>query len=73
MSPTCWKIQTPDSLTNFIQEIIDNASTAKWTKKDANKHGQKKPENSFVSTNNIIKEYQTKKLKQIHFIDIDET
>lgn len=61
-------------LTNFIQEIIDNASTRKVKIKGGYKLGlSKSRENSFVSTNSIIKEYQTKKLKkQIHFIDIDE-
>jgi len=62
-------------LTNFIQEIIDNPSTRKVKIKGGWKIGiSKSRTNSFISTNNIIKEYQTKKIKkQIHFIDIDET
>jgi integrase len=62
-------------LTNYIQDIIDNASTRKVKVKGGYKLGiSKSRENSFESTKNIIKEYQTKKIKkQVHFIDIDET
>ncbi|MFT5253831.1 MAG: hypothetical protein ACI87N_002883, partial [Flavobacteriales bacterium] len=60
-------------LTNYIQDIIDNASTRKIKVKGGYKLGlSKSRENSFDSTNNIIKEYQTKTKKQIHFIDINE-
>jgi integrase len=60
-------------LTNYIQDIIDNASTRKVKVKGGYKLGlSKSRENSFDSTNNIIKEYQTKTKKQIHFIDINE-
>lgn len=60
-------------LTNYIQEIIDNASTRKVKVKGGHKLGiSKSRENSFESTKNILKEYQTKTKKQIHFTDIDE-
>jgi integrase len=60
-------------LTNYIQDIIDNASTRKVKIKGGYKIGiSKSRENSFESTKNILKEYQTKIKKQIHFIDIDE-
>jgi integrase len=61
-------------LTNFLQDLIDNSSTRKVKIKGGYKLGlSKSRENSFVSTNNIIKEYQKKIKKQIHFIDINET
>lgn len=73
----CFKrIEKTDTglLTNYIQEIIDNSSTRKVKVKGGYKLGlSKSRENSFVSTNNIIKEYQKKIKKQIRFIDIDET
>ena len=59
---------------NYIQEIIDNSSTRKVKIKGGYKLGlSKSRENSFISTKNIISEYQTKIKKQIHFIDINET
>ena len=71
------RVEKTDSgiLTNYIQDIIDNASTRKVKIKGGYKIGiSKSRENSFASTKNILKEYQTKKIKkQIHFIDIDET
>ena len=61
-------------IVNYIQEIIDNASTRKVKIKGGYKLGlSKSRENSFISTKNIISEYQTKTKKQIHFIDINET
>jgi integrase len=62
-------------LTNYIQDIIDNASTRKVKVKGGYKLGiSKSRQNSFESTKNIIREYQAKKFKkQVHFIDIDET
>jgi integrase len=61
-------------LINYIQNLIDNASTRKVKIKGGYKIGiSKSRKNSFESTKNILKEYQTKKTKkQTHFIDIDE-
>ena len=60
-------------LTNYFQEIIDNATTRKVKVPGGYKLGlSKSRENSFLSTKNVLKEYQTKLKKQIHFIDIDE-
>lgn len=60
-------------IVNYIQEIIDNASTRKVKIKGGYKLGlSKSRENSFISTKSIISEYQTKTKKQIHFIDINE-
>lgn len=61
-------------IVNYIQDIIDNASTRKVKIKGGYKLGlSKSRENSFISTKSIISEYQTKTKKQIHFIDINET
>ena len=61
-------------IVNFLQEIIDNASTRKVKVKGGFKYGiSKSRENSFESTKNIIKEYQNKTKKAIHFIDINQT
>ncbi|RTY89323.1 phage integrase SAM-like domain-containing protein [Flavobacterium sp. GT3R68] len=61
-------------IVNYIQDIIDNASTRKVKIKGGHKLGlSKSRENSFISTKSIISEYQTKTKKQIHFIDINET
>lgn len=58
---------------NYIQDIIDNASTRKVKIKGGYKLGlSKSRENSFISTKSIITEYQSKIKKQIHFIDINE-
>lgn len=61
-------------IVNYIQDIIDNSDTRKVKIKGGYKLGlSKSRENSFISTKNIILEYQTKTKKQIHFIDINET
>jgi integrase len=61
-------------LTNYIQDIIDNADTRKVKVKGGYKLGlSKSRKNSFTSTKSIISEYQTISKKQIHFIDINET
>jgi hypothetical protein len=61
-------------LTNYINEIIENSSTRKVKIKGGYKLGlSKSRENSFISTNNILKEYQKKIKKQIYFTDINET
>ncbi len=61
-------------IVNYIQDIIDNASTRKVKIKGGYKLGlSKSRENSFISTKSIISEYQTKTKKKIHFIDINET
>lgn len=61
-------------IVNFLQEIIDNASTRKVKVKGGFKYGiSKSRENSFESTKNIIKEYQSETKKAIHFIDINQT
>ena len=58
---------------NYIQDLIDNASTRKVKAKGGYKLGLSKSRiNSFESTKNILKEYQTRIKKQVHFIDIDE-
>ena len=60
-------------IVNFLQEIIDNASTRKVKVKGGFKYGiSKSRENSFESTKNIIKEYQNKTKKAIHFTDINQ-
>lgn len=60
-------------IVNFLQEIIDNASTRKVKVKGGFKYGiSKSRENSFESTKNILKEYQNKTKKSIHFIDINQ-
>lgn len=60
-------------ITNYIQDIIDNASTRKVKIKGGFRLGISKSRiNSYESTKNILKEYQKIIKKQIHFIDIDE-
>jgi len=58
---------------NYIQNIIDTADTRKVKVKGGYKHGLSlSRKNSYIATKNIIKEYQTKSKKQIHFIDINQ-
>jgi integrase len=66
--------KTDDGLiTNYIQNIIDNADTRKVKIKGGYKHGLSlSRKNSFIATNNIIIEYQTKIKKQIRFTDINQ-
>jgi integrase len=60
-------------LVNYLQELIDNAPTRTVKMKGGFKLGLSKSRiNSFISTKNILAEYQTKTRKQIHFIDINE-
>ena len=61
-------------VTNYIQEVIDTANTRKIKIKGGYKLGLSQSRiNSFISTQNVIKEYQIKIKKQIHFIDFTET
>jgi integrase len=61
-------------ITNYIQDLIDNASTRKVKIKGGYRLGLSKSRiNSYESTKNILIEYQKKIKKQVHFIDIDET
>lgn len=58
---------------NYIQNIIDTADTRKVKVKGGYKHGiSTSRKNSFISTKNIISEYQTKSKKQIHFTDVNQ-
>ena len=60
-------------IVNYIQNIIDTADTRKVKVKGGYKHGiSLSRKNSFIGTKNIIKEYQDKSKKQIHFTDINQ-
>ncbi len=60
-------------IVNYIQNIIDTADTRKVKVKGGYKHGLSlSRKNSYIATKNILKEYQTKSKKQIHFIDINQ-
>lgn len=61
-------------ITNYLQEIIDNAETRKVKVKGGYKHGiSKSRKNSFISTKTILLEYEKEHKKKIHFIDINQT
>ncbi|RTZ11338.1 integrase [Flavobacterium sp. GSP27] len=69
------RIQITDEgiITNYIQSIIDTADTRKVKVKGGYKHGLSlSRKNSYIATKNILKEYQTKTKKQIHFIDVNQ-
>ncbi|MDQ3190655.1 MAG: site-specific integrase [Bacteroidota bacterium] len=72
----CFKrIEKTDTglITNYLQDIINNAATRKVKVKGRYNVGLSKSRiNSFVATKNIIIEFQTITKKQIHFIDISE-
>ncbi len=58
---------------NYIQNIIDTADTRKVKVKGGYKHGLSlSRKNSYIATKNILKEYEAKAKKQIHFIDINQ-
>jgi integrase len=60
-------------ITNYIQNIIDTADTRKVKVKGGYKHGLSlSRKNSYIATKNILKEYEAKAKKQIHFIDINQ-
>jgi integrase len=60
-------------ITNYIQNIIDTADTRKVKVKGGYKHGLSlSRKNSYIATKNILKEYEAKTKKQIHFIDINQ-
>jgi integrase len=60
-------------ISNFIQNIIDTADTRKVKVKGGYKHGLSlSRKNSYVATKNILKEYEAKIKKQIHFIEINQ-
>ena len=60
-------------ITNYIQNIIDTADTRKVKVKGGYKHGLSlSRKNSYIATKNILKEYEAKVKKQIHFIDINQ-
>jgi integrase len=73
----CFKrvIKTDEGIiTNYIQNIIDTADTRKVKVKGGYKHGLSlSRKNSYTATKNILKEFETKTKKQIHFIDINQT
>lgn len=61
-------------ITNYIQNIIDTADTRKVKVKGGYKHGLSlSRKNSYIATKNILKEFEAKIKKQIHFIDINQT
>jgi len=61
-------------ITNYIQNIIDTADTRKVKVKGGYKHGLSlSRKNSYIATKNILKEFEAKTKKQIHFIDINQT
>jgi integrase len=60
-------------ITNYIQNIIDTADTRKVKVKGGYKHGLSlSRKNSYIATKNILKEYEAKVKKQIHFIDLNQ-
>lgn len=60
-------------ISNYIQNIIDTADTRKVKVKGGYKHGLSlSRKNSYIATKNILKEYEAKTKKQIHFIDINQ-
>lgn len=60
-------------ITNYIQNIIDTADTRKVKVKGGYKHGLSlSRKNSYIATKNILKEFEAKIKKQIHFIDINQ-
>ena len=67
--------KTDNSLiVNYIQDIIETADTRKVKVKGGYRYGiSLSRKNSFISTKNILSEYQTKSKKQIHFIDVNQT
>lgn len=61
-------------ITNYLQDIIDNADTRKVKVKGGYKHGISiSRKNSFISTKTVITEYEKRTRKQLHFIDINQT
>ena len=60
-------------ITNYLQDIIDNASTRKVKVKGGYKHGiSLSRKNSFVGTKTVLTEYEKKTRKQLHFIDVNQ-
>jgi integrase len=60
-------------ITNYIQDIIDNADTRKVKIKGGFKHGiSLSRKNSFIATKQMLVEYEKKTKKKIHFIDITQ-
>jgi integrase len=69
------RVQKTDEgiIINYIQNIIDTADTRKVKVKGGYKHGLSlSRKNSYIATKNILKEYQTKNKKQIHFTDVNQ-
>ncbi|MFV8268873.1 phage integrase SAM-like domain-containing protein [Flavobacterium sp. GT2N3] len=69
------RVQKTDEgiITNYIQNIIDTADTRKVKVKGGYKHGLSlSRKNSYIATKNILKEYQSKSKKQIHFTDVNQ-
>lgn len=69
------RVQKTDEglITNYIQNIIDTADTRKVKVKGGYKHGLSlSRKNSYKATRNILKEYEAKTKKQIHFIDLNQ-
>jgi integrase len=70
------RVQKTDEgiITNYIQNIIDTADTRKVKIKGGYKHGLSlSRKNSYIATKNVIKEFETKTKKKIHFIDINQS
>lgn len=60
-------------ITNYIQDLIDNADTRKVKVKGGFKHGiSLSRKNSFISTKQMLVEYEKKTKKKIHFTDINQ-
>lgn len=60
-------------ISNYLQNIIDTADTRKVKVKGGYKHGLSlSRKNSYKATKNILKEYEAKTKKQIHFIDVNQ-
>lgn len=60
-------------ITNYIQDLIDNADTRKVKVKGGFKHGiSLSRKNSFISTKQMLAEYEKKTKKKIHFIDVNQ-
>lgn len=60
-------------ITNYLQDIIDNASTRKVKVKGGYRHGiSLSRKNSFIATKTVITEYEKKIRKQTHFIDVNQ-
>lgn len=61
-------------ISNYIQDLIENADTRKVKVKGGFKHGiSLSRKNSFISTKQMLVEYEKKTKKKIHFIEVNQT